>query len=390
MPQASTDPQFLRDAALSLLETDTSPWMTLYMPVDRARNRIQLRNLLDELREEATQAGISQSDVDAMLAPADDLLDDASSVDEAAKGRALFSSPNAEEPVSFDLPFAPPLVARADARPSIRPLWRGLEPDGQYYVLSLWGGGMRLHRGSRYHLEVVSPDEEPESLDAVLQADPHVQAELNRPKQSPNEPSSQAPAIYQSQQDIRQKPFVKEGLLRYFRDIDDRIRARLEPESGPTPLILAGPKKLRRLYRQANNYKSLLDEGIENQVRRQGPAPLHRRAWELVRDRFDQPRRDALDQFQAAPDRTAATPESVLLATLEGRVDTLFVAEAPVVWGSFDTATHSVRINPDRQAGDVDVLNAATVATLQSGGTAYVTDADSVPGDAPISALLRY
>jgi hypothetical protein len=364
--------------------------MTLYMPVDRARNRIQLRNLLGELREEATQVEIPKSDVDAMLSPAENLLDDASSASEAAKGHALFLSPNAEEPVSFDLPFAPPLMARADEHPSIRPLWRGLEPDGQYYVLSLWGGGMRLHQGSRYHLRVVSPEKEPESLDAVLQADPHVQADLNRPKQSPDAPSSEALAIYQSQQDIRQKPVVKEGLLRFFRDIDDRIRPRLGSEPGPTPLILAGPKKLRQLYRQANNYRFLLDEGIDDQVRRQGPDPLHRRAWELVRDRFDQARRNALDQFHTAPDRTATNPDSVLLAAFEGRVDTLFVSEAPVVWGSFDKDTHSVQAHSDRQAGDVDVLNAATVATLQSGGTAYVTDADSVPGDGPISALLRY
>jgi hypothetical protein len=35
-------------------------------------------------------------------------------------------------------------------------------------------------------------------------------------------------------------------------------------------------------------------------------------------------------------------------------------------------------------------LNAATVKTLQTGDTVYVTDAAAVPDDVPVAALLRY
>ena len=133
-----------------------------------------------------------------------------------------------------------------------------------------------------------------------------------------------------------------------------------------------------------------MEEGVEDPVRIQGTAALHRRAWEIVQSQFDQPRTDALDQFHSSPERTAANPGSVLLAAVDGRIDTLFVAEEPVVWGTFDPDAHSVRVHPEREAGDIEFLNAATAATLQSGGTVYVTDADHVPSEAPVAALLRY
>lgn len=375
-----------------MLESDAAPWMSLYMPVDPARNRIQLRNLLGQLRDDASHLGMTQADVDPLLAPAEDLLREALESDEELDGVALFLTPDAERPTLIPLPFAPSLVAQIDERPWLRPLWRKIEPNGHFYVLSLWGGGAKLHRASRHQIDVISLEGSQHSLDAVLRADVHVESELNWPTPSADadEDVRKTPVIYRSQDDIRQKDYVEAGLLRFFRRLDDRLRPLLGKESGPTPLVLAGPEQLRRLYQKANSYHHLIEEGVEDPVRIQGTAALHRRAWEIVHPRFDQPRTDALDQFHASPERTAITPGSVLLAGVEGRIDTLFVAEDPVVWGTFDVDTHNVRVHADRQVGDIELLNAATARTLQTGGTVYVTDADDVPSNAPVAALLRY
>ena len=139
-PPATTDSRSLREAAQSLLESDGAPWVSLYMPVDPARNRIQLRNLLGQLRDEAPHAGLTQADVDALLAPAEDRLHESMATEEDLKGVALFLTPAPDPPTLVSLPFAPSLVAQIDERPWLRPLWRGVEPDGPFYVLSLWGG----------------------------------------------------------------------------------------------------------------------------------------------------------------------------------------------------------------------------------------------------------
>ncbi len=366
--------------------------MSLYMPVDPARNRIQLRNLLGKLRDEASHVGLTQADIDPLLAPAEDLLRESMETNDDSDGVALFLPPGADSPTLLPLPFAPPLVAQIDERPWLRPLWRGIEPDGHFYVLSLWGGGAKLHRASRHQIDVIPPGGSRTSLNAVLRADVHIESELNwpTPAADADEDARKPPVIYRSQADIRQKDYVEAGLLRFFRRLDDRVRPLLGEESGPTPLVLAGPTELRRLYHKANSYHHLVDEGVEDSVRRQGTANLHRRAWEIVHPQFAQSRTDALDQFHASPERTAANPGSVLLAGVEGRIDTLFVAEDPVVWGTLDADTHSVHVHAERQHGDIEFLNAATAQTLQTGGTVYVTDAAAVPTEGPVAALLRY
>lgn len=388
----AADSGSLREAARSLLEVNAAPWISLYMPVDPARNRIQLRNLLGQLRDDASHVGMTRSDIDPLLAPAENLLRDSMSSGEELDGVALFLSPESETPTLLPLPFAPSLISQIDERPWLRPLWRGIEPDGHFYVLSLWSGGAKLHRASRHQIDVIPSGGSQNSLNAVLRADVHVESRLNwpTPASDADEDARRRPVIYKSQNDIRDKDYVEAGLLRFFRRLGDRVRPLLGEESGPTPLVLAGPTELRRLYHKANSYHHLLEEGVEDPIRRRGTADLHRRAWEIVHPHFDQSRTDAHDQFHATPDRTAANPGSVLLAGVEGRIDTLFVAETPVVWGTYDADAHSVQVHSDRHAGDVEFLNAATAMTLQSGGTVYVTDAADVPNGGCVAALLRY
>lgn len=347
---------------------------------------------MGDLREEAAHVGMSREDVDDLLAPADSMLDDALRATPRPQGLALFLTPENEEPVCLDLPFAPPLCARIEESIHLRPLWRGLEPDGRFYVLSLWGGGAKLHRGSRYHFDLVPAMGSTDSLDAVLRSDEQIQEALDWRTQSPDDttPADRRPVLYKSQKDLRLKGHVNEGVLRFFRLMDDRLRSFFGEESTAVPLVLAGPKALRQVYREANRYRHLLDEGVEDPARIGGTTVLHRRAWELVRPQFDRDRVSALDEFQSNAEQTASTPESVLLAAREGRIDTLFVAEEPAVWGVFNEADHTVHVHDERESGDIDILNAATAEALQNGGTVYVTDATGVPNESSIAALLRF
>jgi len=216
MPQTRSAPiasSTLNDTARALLASDVSPWGSLYMPADRMRNRIQLRPLLGHLRK------------------------DASLLDEGVEGVALFLTADEEQRVLLKLPFAPSLSGQLDDRVHVRPLWPDLEPDGRFYVLSIWGGGIKLYRASRYYMDVVSPHELPDdSLHDILLADDHIQRVLDIPKTSPTSTDGSAPrpVLYRNQEDIRQNGTLKEGLLRFFRRVDDRLRPMFGQE-GPFP-----------------------------------------------------------------------------------------------------------------------------------------------------------
>jgi hypothetical protein len=196
-------------------------------------------------------------------------------------------------------------------------------------------------------------------------------------------------------EDAGDKRYVKEGILRFLRALDNQVRDILGKTPTETPLLLAGIEGLRGLYRQVNSSPHLLDDAIETSViepesRTWDADEVHRKAWPLVRPHFEADRREAIEQFHAAPERTAGNPGSVFLRAMEGRVDTLFVAETPKVWGSFDDANHTVRIHERHRTGDLELLNAAAVQTLQADGTVYVTEQADVPEELTIGALLRY
>lgn len=388
----------LRDTVLSLLDGDTAPWASIYMPVRRPwneekANRLQFRNLLEQVQDRAPEPGLAPTDVESMLAPVVDLPEEASFWEGDLDGIALFLA--RDDHTTLRLPFAPSPVAVIDERIHVRPLWRHLEPDGPFFVLGLSAGGAALFRASRYEIQEVAL-EGPTTLDEVLQFDEHERSlQFHTGTSSGSGEGGGRSAMFFGHEDAGDKRYVKEGLLRFFRTLDNQVRDVLEEVPTPPPLVLVGIEQLRGLYRQVNRYAHLLDESVEESVidfetREWDVEALHRRAWTLVRPQFAEDRQEALDRFHAAPDHTAGNPGSVFLAATEGRVDTLFVAEAPRVWGTFDDDRHAVRQHSDRQAGDTELLNGAAARTLQSGGTVYVTDAADVPEGGPIAALLRY
>ena len=196
-------------------------------------------------------------------------------------------------------------------------------------------------------------------------------------------------------EDAGDKRYVKEGILRFLRTLDNEVRDVLSNTPTETPLLLAGIEELRGLYRQVNSSPHLLDEAIETSViepetRTWDADAVHEKAWPLVRPHFEADRHEAIDRFHAAPERTAGNPGSVLLAAEEGRIDTLFVAETPQVWGRYDEEDHAVHAHGERRPGDSELLNAAVIRTLQADGTVYVTDAADVPEGGPIAALFRF
>jgi hypothetical protein len=71
-------------------------------------------------------------------------------------------------------------------------------------------------------------------------------------------------------------------------------------------------------------------------------------------------------------------------------VETLWVSLAVERWGSFDEETDTVEVRETPKPGDHDLLDLAAIQTLLAGGTVYAAETGDLPGDGPISALLRY
>jgi hypothetical protein len=126
------------------------------------------------------------------------------------------------------------------------------------------------------------------------------------------------------------------------------------------------------IYREANTYPHLLEEGIEGNPDRLSGQELHDRAWALVGPRFDRKQKQAADQYRqlAGTGRTASELEQVVTAAHRGEVETLFVALGRHRWGRFDAEAGRVEEHEPPQPGDEDLLNCAAVHAQRHGGTA--------------------
>ena len=77
-------------------------------------------------------------------------------------------------------------------------------------------------------------------------------------------------------------------------------------------------------------------------------------------------------------------PERILKAAAKGRVRCLFVAQEA------RTPASPAQSDADGLYPGEDLLNAAAVETLRTGGDVFTIPGDKLPGAVPIAAVLRY
>jgi hypothetical protein len=156
--------------------------------------------------------------------------------------------------------------------------------------------------------------------------------------------------------------------------------------------VLAAVEYLFPLYREANTYQHVVEEGITGSPENMKPEELQAQAWEIVEPIFLQEQQEAIERYKelAAAGRTSNDVKEVVPAAYFGRVDQLFVAVGVRQWGSFNAETSTIDLHPEANPGDEDLLNAAAIQTLLNGGTVYAVEPEKVPDEAPLAAVFRY
>ena len=366
------------------------PCASIFLPthqtgVDTRQDPIRLKNLLGEAREKLVARGLRTTEADAILEPAQGLPEDELFWRHQADGLALFLSPN--EFHSYRLPLSFEELIVITDRYHLKPLLPLLAGDGRFYVLALSQNEVRLLGASRYGVdEVELGDDVPESLaDALKFDDPERQLQFHTGSSGGGGGGRAAVFHGHGAEDDS-----KDHILRYFRKIDRGLREVLKGQEAP--LVVAGVDYLLPIYREANTYPGLVEEGTTGNPEELSAEELHERAWKIVGPRFSEARQEAAERYAelAGTGRTSTDPREVVLAAYYGRVHTLFAAFGVRRWGDFDPGAGEVDLHDEPEAGDGDLLDFAAVQTVLNGGAAYVMDPAEVPGGADVACVFRY
>jgi len=367
-----------------LTDSPGSPAVSIYMPTHRTgdieQDPIRLKNLLREAEGQLVKYGLGAPDARGLLEPAQQLLPDSHFWQRQGDGLAIFLS--AEIFRYYQLPYRFQELVVVAERFHIKPLLPLFSENGLFYILAVSQNQVRLLQCTRYHAREVTPEGVPPNLAEALKYDqPEKQHQFHTT--GPSGPTiSHGHGI--------SKDYDKISILRYFQQIDRGLNEVLREEQAP--LVIAAVDYLHPIYREANKYNYLLDEGIQGNPDEMSEKVLQEQAWPIVQPYFERGRTEALERYHEAVNKGFGTNDikEAVLAAYDGKVSTLFVATGVQQWGQFDPESRKIRLYKERGPGIEDLLDFAAANTLEKGGTVYAVEPEQVPGETPVAALFRY
>lgn len=379
------------DDIKNLISPHEAPCVSIYMPTHRSgkdteQDPIRFKNLLRRAEDELVSTGLRQPDAAAFLDRVRPLLEDSSFWRHQSDGLAVFIC--RDDHRHYRVPFEFPEMAVVNERFYIKPLVPLITNDGRFYVLAFSKGQVRVLQGTRDSIAELDLEGLPEGIADALRFD-LPQKQLQFHTEAPSR-GGRRDVMYFGSGDA--DPDMKNAIKQYFQQVDKGLQPLLREERAP--LVLAGVDYLHPIYKEANSYKHLVEEGISGNPDHLSAQELHDKAWRIV-----QP------QFQAEQDRVAARFEElmgqeskhasdsfldVVPAAYHGRVEALFVPLRVQQWGTFNPDTSEVVLHDEQQPGDQDLLDYAAMQTLATGGIVYGTAPENVPGESGLAAVFRY
>ncbi len=378
-----------KDALKTLMQRVEKWCVSLYMPAHRTmpetlQDPIRFRNLLRQAEERLVANGLRAANARQLLAPAETLLDNYRFWQHQSDGLATFLAPDASHYYRLPLRFEELVVVTE--RFHLKPLLPLLIGDRPFYVLALSQNAVRLLQCTRHHVSEVDLENVPTSLDEALKYDdPERQLQFHT---GTPPGTGRRPAMFHGHGVGIDDS--KDNILRYCRQLDAGLRTLLRGEQAP--LVLAAVDYLMPIYREANTYGHLLNDGVSGNPEGLAAEELQAQAWQVVERHFRQAQEDAVSRYHrlAGTGRTAIDIREVLPAAAHGRVECLFVAVGIQQWGTYDRNSEALQVHQEPQPGDEDLLDLAAMLTIANGGSVYAVKPADVPGKAPLAAIYRY
>jgi len=395
-----------REGIRAFLSENHGTVVSIYVPTEpkayrSEQNSLRLRSALGEATRQLEKRGLRRNEINSMISPLRDLLDDEAFWLRQKNGLALFRSNTGLETIR--LHFKPAESIRVAHAPYVVPLLEGLEMGERHAVLAVSRNAIRLFLCTADAIEEIdiSNLRMPRNLAESMRYDDLQKPEsLNHPTTGPGRAVPRGSSSGRGdrrhgfhghgESDVRDQTYV----AAYLHQADAALLRRLH-DLGSPPVILAAVDYVAAIYRGVSKYDGLITETIEGNPDGLRSDELHESAKPILSTRTMARLDAARARFHELAARGLATanlPEVVGAADV-GRVDTLLVRRGASVWGRLDQASREVTIaeaphdDPDLD----DLLDLAARRTLTSDGSVIVLDPDTmIDNNATAAATLRY
>jgi len=392
--------EFTRDELRELLAQANGPLVTITMPIvrtgsDQQENIARFKNLIREAQRMLLEWGVDQRDVDPIMAPAWDLLNNADAAFQR-EGLAVFiaAAPNTMRYYNVNIPLDEKVIV-AD-RFYVKSLMPALISEGRFYVLTLSQNQVHFLEAAGHDLRQIEVPGLPANMDEALQLTNEGRNDGVKAVGAsgrPDAPGTQTGIGGQSGSFAGHgagEEDKKEYIQQYCHLIDSALQPILKDKDNP--LVLVAVDYQHPIYKQANTYKHLTEEGIIGNPTGYTAQDILQKAHEIVDPLFRRDQQVDKDRYQELFHKNQASNQldDILQAAYMGRIDSLFVPLDTELWGTYDFNTHKLAVHDTQQPGDSDLLDLAATQTILNGGNVYAVPRPDMPDDSVIAAVYRY
>jgi len=364
--------------------------ISIYMPthrygedVKKGKDAIVLKNALYQIRDRLAETGMAPRKVESLTDPIRKLLDEPVFWNNQKDGLAVFSGENFFETVQLNSPL--PKIQWVADHFYLTPLITHLEPKWEFFVLALDMKNIALYRANNTEIENITSQHPglPTQITDVVGDD-------NRSTglQFRSQHDTHGEATYHGHGGG--KEIKKKEILQFFRAINESLIKFLREENKP--LIILSQEYLFPIYKQANEYKNLLNEYIPRHPGDTKLLEIHEMAWALIQPRFMAERALEIKEFNQlhGTGKTSTDIQAIVRYARQGRVHTLFLADGKDILGYYDRANDEVILKDMPWTRKNSLFNDAAIHTFLADGNVYKLKQNEMPDNMfPVNAIIR-
>jgi hypothetical protein len=273
---------------------------------------------------------------------------------------------------------------KVDERCFLLPMLPSLQSRHHYYILDLSLDEVRLLQcNDKNAVDVTAQGDFPKGLTDVVGGDYKEKSLQLRSGQGEGEGT-----IYHGH-GLSNANFKKEEILKYCQAVD---RAVTDVLGGANlPLLVYSLEYIFPIYKEANHYAHLEDQPIPHKDDA-SDADLTGDAFIMLeRKNRGEQREEENVGTKLAEGLASDDPSVVVPASIEGKIEKLYVSRNGQLMGSYDAEKHKIKQQNGAEA--TDLLNLAAIETANHGGQVLWLEEDLVSADqiqSPLLAEFRY
>jgi hypothetical protein len=382
---------FTEDDLRELISVHFDNCISIYLPTIRSgaemqQNPIRFKNQVTEAEKQLMERGLRRATAATLLDPAKRLLENEAFWQKQGDGMAVFIALGIFK--VYRLPVSFHQITNIAPSFHLKPILSSLTGNTRFYLLDLNIDRVRLFAGSRFSFFQIRSDKIPAGIKETLQFD--IMDSRTQFASKPSMASNNNITVFgYGRITDNRKALIKA----YYDQVSKAVTEIIQNTNAP--LLLIGTDYLHSLYKEANQYWNLIEDGIQINPQNLTDEEIFHLAWPVVEPLFQSNRlRDTNLYKQLSGEQKPIAVndlKTIVSGSMHGRIGTLFIKNGTTnVWGKFKEDKLDIEVHDEKKPGDEDLLDKAAINTMLRGGTVYIVEPEDMPDRTPAAAIMRY